>query len=167
MTKSKLINCPVCNKEISKSAKICMGCGAKNKHRKSLLGWIFIVILGFYLIGLVIPDSPSGNNSNAAPVAEQLELSDWSCSQEHGYSTAEGRVKNISDKPLHNIQVVAEHFAKDGTFITSDSALIEYNPIMPGQTSPFKALTPYNPLMAKCNVSFKTLSGSFVGTKEK
>ena len=42
--------------------------------------------------------------------------------------------------------------------ITSD-ALIEYNPILPGQISPFKVMVTENPSMRKAGVEFKSLLG--------
>lgn len=46
----KLINCSDCKRAISKNAKICPGCGAKNKQRKSLLGFIVVAIILFFII---------------------------------------------------------------------------------------------------------------------
>jgi hypothetical protein len=43
--------------------------------------------------------------------------------------------------------VVASWYDKDGTFISSDDAPIEYQPLMPGHTSPFKSLIQGMPRM--------------------
>ena len=50
-------------------------------------------------------------------------------------------------------------FTDDDTFITSDEALISYNPILPEQTSPFEVMTQTNPAMSRFLVEFKTLLG--------
>ena len=68
-------------------------------------------------------------------------------------------MKNISDGPLRGVEVVASWYDKNGNFITSDSAVIEYSPIMPGQKSPFKTISRANPLMQRYTVSFKQLFG--------
>lgn len=60
------------------------------------------------------------------------------------HMNVEGQVRNITDKSLKSIQVVVQWFDKNGNFVTSDEALIEYNPILPGQTSPFEVLSSYN-----------------------
>ncbi len=100
------------------------------------------------------------------PKVDMLELVSQSCSVEYNYTIVSGQVKNISDVPLNNVEVVAVSLAEDGTQITSDSALIEYNPILPGQTSPFKSYMKYNPAMAKCGVmDFKELMGGTIQTK--
>ncbi len=75
------------------------------------------------------------------------------------YVRAEGEVKNISDAPLRNIMAVVTYKTKDKDFITYDSALIEYNPIMPDQTSPFSVISTYNPLMEIAYLEFQSLSG--------
>ena len=47
----------------------------------------------------------------------------------------------------------------DKTFHLSEDALVDYAPLMPGQTSPFSVTTTHNPLISTCVVSFKTFSG--------
>ena len=51
--------------------------------------------------------------------------------------------------------------------ITSDSSLIEYDPILPGQTSPFKVIERYNPAMEKANIEFKHMWGNRIPTYHK
>jgi hypothetical protein len=75
------------------------------------------------------------------------------------YVRAEGEVKNISGVPLRNVMAVVTYKTNDDDFITYDSALIEYNPIMPDQISPFRIITPYNPLMEVAYLEFQFLSG--------
>jgi hypothetical protein len=77
----------------------------------------------------------------------------------YGYYTVEGEVKNISGKRLENVEAVATMYDKDGGFITTGSALIDYDPILPGQTSPFKVMVRANPAMERYRVTFKKLSG--------
>lgn len=76
-----------------------------------------------------------------------------------GYHYVEGQVKNISTRPLENVTAVGTWFDKSGEFIKSDEALIDYNPILAGQTSPFKTISTGNPAMARCQVEFKYLLG--------
>jgi hypothetical protein len=89
----------------------------------------------------------------------QLVLYDWSWSSEHGYVTVEGQVGNISGRKLQNVEALAQFYTADKTFITSDTALIEYNPLMPGQVSPFKVMLPHNPMMQTASISFKIMWG--------
>ena len=89
----------------------------------------------------------------------QLVLNDWSWSVEHGYVTVEGQVGNISGRKLQNVEALAQFYTADKTFVTSDTGLVEYNPLMPGQVSPFKVMLPHNPMMKTANISFKIMWG--------
>ncbi|OQC29659.1 MAG: hypothetical protein BWX70_01549 [Verrucomicrobia bacterium ADurb.Bin070] len=96
-----------------------------------------------------------------------LVLMDWRWSEEYGYVTVEGQVGNISGRKLENVEAVARFFAEDGSFITSDSSIIEYNPLMPGQVSPFKVMDTHNPMMKKASVAFKLMWGPALTTINK
>jgi hypothetical protein len=76
-----------------------------------------------------------------------------------GFHYVEGQVTNLTDKPLQSVAAVATWYDKNDQFITSDDALVNFNPLMPGQTSPFKTITRSNPLMAKFTIQFKRLLG--------
>lgn len=96
-----------------------------------------------------------------------LVLLDWNWSVAHGYATVEGQVGNLTSRKLENVQAVANFYADDGTFIASDSVLIEYNPIMPGQVSPFEVIQKHNPLMKKASISFKQMFGTALTSIDK
>jgi len=91
-----------------------------------------------------------------------LQLLNWSWSVDHGYATAEGRVKNISGTRLENVQAVVEWETASGEFITASDALIEYNPLMADQTSPFKVMARANPQMKTARIRFKRIFGGEV-----
>jgi hypothetical protein len=85
---------------------------------------------------------------------------------QYGYRRVEGQVKNITDAPLKSVEVVVNWYTASGTFVTSDDALIEYRPIMPGQTSPFDVSVHDNPQMDNYVVEFKELLGAKIVTKD-
>jgi len=91
---------------------------------------------------------------------------DWNWHYEAGFAIAEGRVKNISGRSLDGVVAVAEWEAADGMFITSDDALIDYQPILPGQTSPWSIIGTWNPAMKNghARVSFRHILGGTIGT---
>jgi hypothetical protein len=127
-------------------------------------GAVFVVILA--MLG---PPAPSASQSATTDVRIGLNASNaevhvvnFACSYEYGFMTVGGEIRNISNSPIRNLMVVASHYASDGTFIRSDSGMVEYNPLMPGQTSPFKAMGTYNPMMSKCKVGFKRMFGGAV-----
>ena len=95
----------------------------------------------------------------------ELELISWSWDYNHGYAKVHGLVKNISSSAIKNLVAVAIFLDEDGTFIKSDEALIEYRPLLPGQSSPFKILSSWNPAMFTCRLSFKHFFGSQINYK--
>lgn len=82
------------------------------------------------------------------------------CTKSYSFITYEGRVRNISGKSLRNVMAVASYFTKDGTFVKTADALIDFNPVLDGQISPFKTITTDNPAIQRCSVEFKELLGS-------
>jgi tetratricopeptide (TPR) repeat protein len=98
-----------------------------------------------------------------------LELITWSWSTTAGgsYVEARGQVKNISGRSLRNVEAVVSFYDRNGNFITCSSALIEFNPILAGQTSLFTVMETYNPAMKKASVQFKFLMGGTIPTYHK
>jgi hypothetical protein len=93
----------------------------------------------------------------------EIRINGFKCNQSSAsFMTVEGELRNISSSPIKDLMVVASHYGSDGTFIKSDSAMVEYNPLMPGQTSPFKTISTFNPLMKRCKVEFKRIGGAIV-----
>lgn len=129
-----------------------------------LVGGIGFIIKGCFIDKSTSTSPISDNTSTIITITptHQLELQSWSWHSEYGYAIAEGQVKNISDESLKNVEVVITWYTEDYTFITSDSALIEYNPILPGQTSPFKVYATYNPAMFKAGIDFKFFMGGTI-----
>ncbi len=183
-----LIKCKECGNEISQKAKKCPHCGAPTQEISTVAGLFIIVLVAFLAfkgVGLFIGAQGGGQTvadlgSRVPPALEsptlaasrnlepQLLLIDWSWKQSHGYAIAEGQVKNISTVPLDNVKAFAEFYTADRKFITSDSSLIEYRPLLPGQISPFKVYASWNPAMSSALVDFKTFSGGpILWTKEQ
>jgi hypothetical protein len=91
-----------------------------------------------------------------------LVVESWRWYPEYGYAIAEGEVTNRSDIRLERVEVLVSFYTADGQFITSSSALVEYNPILPGQTTPFKVYATQNPQMASARLVFKHLLGGTI-----
>ena len=70
-----------------------------------------------------------------------------------------GEATNLSGKKLDAVLAVASFYAEDGTLITSDFAMLEFSPLMPDQSSPFKIMTPNNPHISKARIAFKLFGG--------
>ena len=94
----------------------------------------------------------------------KLVIHEWSWSKSYSYVTAEGMVTNQSNQSLSNVTALVSFFDASGGFITSDTGIIEYNPILPGQTSPWKVMVRYNPAMKSARVEFKELFGGTIAS---
>lgn len=115
--------------------------------------------------------TPKPPTATPTPVGPTLILhKGWSCVRSStSYVRTEGLVTNNSSAPLRTVLAVVIWMTTDGTFITSDETLIEYDPLLPGQSSPFEILSRYNPAMSggKCNLSFKHLLGGRISAEER
>jgi hypothetical protein len=114
----------------------------------------------------LITNSTPGNNSSSSP---KLEIQSFKCTWETfggsgGYAYVEGEVKNISNEALKDIEAVGTWYTDNGQFVRSDDALLQFNPVLPGQVSPFKTFSSYNPAMAKCGLKFQSLFGGTVSS---
>jgi hypothetical protein len=94
------------------------------------------------------------------PPDPQLELVKFSWHTEYGYAILEGQVKNVSSQPLRNVAALASFYEANGSFITSSHSLIDYNPVLPEQTSPFKVMARENPRRSKSIAHFATSTAS-------
>ena len=178
-----LMKCKECGHEISDQAKSCPNCGAPQADAAAPtkpFGWgklILLLFLGWILYEFLAagfrstPSSPSTVGGTAlappAPSGPVLEVLSWRCDKEHRYIFVRGEVKNISSQPLKNVLAVGEFRTKSGELVKTETALLEYNPILPGQTSPFRAGGTDNPQIGGCNLAFKGLFGGELQYTEK
>lgn len=85
----------------------------------------------------------------------QVEITSDNWYQDGDYFYYEGEIKNTGKTILDTVEAVASFYSDSGQFIKSDSSLIEYSPLMPGQSSPFKVMSRYHPMVSKASVGFK------------
>jgi hypothetical protein len=106
-------------------------------------------------------DSSDGPSAAVTPVTSIVSLTvpSWSCVIERGGIHVRGEVKNISNAPIEKVEVVGTFRTADATFVKTAEALIEYQPLLSGQTSPFDALDYDNPAILKAEISFKVFWG--------
>ncbi len=100
------------------------------------------------------------------PPPYKLALISAACNHEYGFIVCEGFVENISGGAMESIEAVALFFDATGTPITSDSALIDYDPLLAGQQSPFSIYGTYNPAITKWRIEFKEFFGGTILTRD-
>lgn len=108
---------------------------------------------------VLVPPKPAPSVSQLSIVAERGTT-------EHGFAKVNGLVRNLTGKSLENVTANVSWFDGNGEFIKSDDALIDYNPILPGQTSPFEVITTHNPEMKRFRTEFKFLFGGSIPTED-
>lgn len=131
----------------------------------------------FSLVAMVIaatlftPDEKARATAALSPRVEAPDyalelLSATSRRSSTSHMTVEGEVRNIGERKLARVLAVVTWRTADGTLILSDDALVDYDPLMPGQATPFKTISRYNPQMASYTVDFRTLRGVAIRTKD-
>lgn len=132
-----------------------------------------VIVVGFIVLIIVLieigssgstvsPSSTSSAPSSPNSSEPKLELVRYTWSKGDDYAIVKGQVKNISSQSIRNVEAVATFYDKSGGFVTSDDALIDYNPILAGQTSPFSVMARVNPEMRTATVEFKELMGGTI-----
>jgi hypothetical protein len=106
--------------------------------------------------------------ANAAANGPKLALISASCTTDAsiGYITCEGFVQNISANAIKHVTAVAVFTDTAGTPLSSDDALVSYDPLLPAQQSPFKVLTRLNPAFTNWRIEFKELLGGQIKTRD-
>ncbi len=79
---------------------------------------------------------------------------------ENGFYNVEGEVKNISPDRLANVEAVVTFYDRGHNVIKTADALIEYNPVLPGQRSPFHVVATGNPAIKTETLTFAFLNGA-------
>lgn len=169
------IKCKFCQSEIPKVATRCPHCHGdlRSWGRRHPIIATILILVAFSIVWSFVqsvfsdgtsayrsPSLTSGVSAPAVPSGLILELENVTYSSEAGnYFIGEGLVKNISSEPQRQVTAVVFMLDKDSNFIKSDDALIDYDPLLPGQSSPFKVIMSDNPLSAKGRIQFKYLLG--------
>jgi hypothetical protein len=114
-----------------------------------------------------VTSSVADESTNEQTPTDELQLLSTSNERSYGYITMSGEVKNISSSSLENVMAVVSYYTEDDIFVKSADALIDYNPILSGQTSPFEVITTDNPAITRFRISFKYLFGGTIPYEDK
>lgn len=94
-----------------------------------------------------------------------LQLVSFSCERSsQSFQRVEGFVKNVSGEALEDVEAVVAFEDGDGVPFMSGSALIDYDPLLPGQSSPYTVIARYNPAISFCSITFREFLGGTLST---
>ncbi|MCD0161240.1 hypothetical protein IHN63_07960 [Deinococcus sp. 6YEL10] len=96
-----------------------------------------------------------------------LVIESWNWTTDSGYVRGQGQVTNVSGDSLDSVMAEMSYYTQGDEFIKSDDAMIEYQPVLDGQTSPFSTITTGNPAMAKASLSMKVMFGGTMNTMDR
>jgi len=160
------MSCKECGRKVSRNAKKCPQCGVPLKRKIPLFAWLAIIVVVslsaigyFYISSKTSPPAIAKQSSRQAADIRPLELLARKCGKENTNVYIVGDVKNISSESMEKVVAVAMFRTKDGALVKSEEAVIEFNPILPGQTSAFKVGGTDDPAITDCYLSFKNPSG--------
>lgn len=146
----------------------------KPKRKPITAGGVIAIVLVLFVGYCAVVSRPSGSGSSSegnisSPPEEEaiattppLLVRSWRCYTEYSYIFVEGEVQNQSPDKIDHLEAVATFSTSNGDLVKSDDAIVEYDPILPGQISPFKVGTTTNPAISKCDIGFKLLLGGTV-----
>jgi hypothetical protein len=79
-------------------------------------------------------------------------------------TTCEGAVRNVSDTSVSGVLAVIELLSEDGEVQAVSRSPIAFDPILPGQESPWSLNPSYNPELDRYRVSFSDREGNIPAT---
>lgn len=131
-----------------------------------------VVLIGLYWLIVSLgtsssyssPPQPSPRKAiSALPESPSLRLESFRNERSStDYMKVIGEVTNLTSSPIDKIQAVAKWYDKSDNLIVSDTTLIDYQPLMGNQSSPFHVLSRYNPAMSYVRIDFKKFWGDSI-----
>lgn len=112
-----------------------------------------VMLAGYSAIKVAEGIASPGAPASGEPVVELLSFR-WQQSPGGSLVVAEGEVRNISSAPLEGVRAAVVFTTASNQLITSANSRLEYSPILPGQTSPFKVVANWNPEMKQARLDF-------------
>jgi len=105
------------------------------------------------------PIAPAPDTPPPKPVIKLHLLHSYGYWEGGNYVYVQGEVKNISDESLADVEAVISVYTSEGKLFSSDSRLIDKNPLLPGQTSFFLVGTDGDETAKRYRLWFRFSSG--------
>jgi hypothetical protein len=118
-----------------------------------------IVVIAMMSTGQAQRSTTPGSSSTTAAADGSLELLSMRHQREADTLTVTGLVKNGGASPAERLIAVVFTFDRDGNFVASGRAPLEFVSLKPGDESPFRVSVPNAGDVGRYRVSFRTDSG--------
>lgn len=179
------LKCVDCGHVALRGPNACPNCGhvyfteagaKKKRTTTSKFLWFIAAAMGLSIVGSVgvaffkaLSDprfaGPTYDPTVPAEPRAQVELLSWHWSREHGFIKAEGEVRNLTNQPITRLWAVVTFYTTNETLVTSDESVVEFDPLMPQQTSPFDVMVRDNPQISGATVRFRTARAGELSVK--
>jgi hypothetical protein len=116
-----------------------------------------VAFLGGTIAGM--SGAPASTAAIVSADKPPLKLLGHGCRRESTYQVCEGEVRNETDQRLDSVMAEVRFTDQAGTFVKSGNAMINYQPLMPGQTSSFMVMTTDNPQIRHFSIGFREMFG--------
>ena len=129
-----MTKCKECGVEVSTKAKECPKCGAPVKRKTSLVTWLVVALVGFWVIGYIARGPSTSTSSTSAAKSEptprevamketKLDFS-WGTAGFGNIMQANFTIQNKSKYNIKDITIKCIHSAKSGTVIDTNKHTI-------------------------------------------
>lgn len=96
-----------------------------------------------------------------------LVIESWRFYVESGFVHGVGEVTNTTDEKFEALFVIMTFYDSAGEVVKTSEAVVDFNPLLPGQTSPFTVIDTNNPAIESATVAFKTVFGRRVNSMSR
>jgi hypothetical protein len=125
--------------------------------RRAFMRLVFSALAAFFIPAVAIAQSPP---------SAQIAILAVTCTNTAAGPEVQGEVKNLSDGPLGDVDLSAIFNSSSGSFVSTSQIPANFNPILPGQTSPVDGYGGANPEITSVTVTPSIMDGpelSFTG----
>lgn len=134
-----------------------MAAGGESRPRLLLVPAIGVVIVGLALGSIYAWSRPQSAVAAVPAASAPLELISLRHERQGGTLVVSGLVRNPhAGQAARGLAAVAFTFDRQGTFLASGRALLDFPQLQPGDESPFSISVPQSGQVARYRVSFRT-----------
>lgn len=110
------------------------------------------------------PVEGSDNTVDNAPIPDEPQLAKGSehFGKESDYNIVSGEITNMGNEKLDDVEATTTFYDSDGNVVKTADAVIDFNPLMPGQTSSYKTMATDNPLIKTEKTEFHSMGGPLI-----